>query len=113
MTFVKEWNQKAFIAKVSGQVLSGMDKACQFAAGQAKSRVRKRTGLLEGEIDYEVRPERGDVVGYVGVRAESGRSKAFYGYIIEVGGKGHPAHPFLRPAVFENGAEITRLITEG
>ena len=107
--FIREWNEKALLVKVSGQVLRGMDRACQFAAAQAEAKAPRGTGQLAGEIDYEVQPERGSVVGYVGVR----KGKAFYGYFQELGTSRMPAHPFLRPAVYENAGQIVKLIAGG
>ncbi len=132
---ITEWHAKEFIAKTHGQVINGMDRACQFAAGQARSKCSSKR--VAAAIDYEVRPEGNDVVGYVGVSKRSGA--AFIGYFLEVGTSGHAivakrakvltdggevfgrkvrhpgtrARPFLRPAVFENGDQIVKLIAEG
>ncbi len=114
--FIKEWNAKELLAEVSGRMLSGMDNACQFAAEQARGKAPRATGTLAEEIDYEVVPERNKVVGYVGVKAggiAANQGKAYYGYFQELGTSKLPARPFLRPAVFENGEQIVKLISEG
>jgi HK97 gp10 family phage protein len=106
---VVSWNQAALVAKVSGRVLSGMDRACAFAAGQAKSKAPRATGNLASEIAYEVVPTRNTITGWVGVK----KGDAFYGYFQELGTRRSPAHPFLRPAVFGNAAQIVKLIAGG
>jgi len=109
VSYVKDWDSKALIASVSGRLINGMDKACSFAAEQARAKAPKKTGLLKSEIDYEVRPEGNSIVGYIGVK----KDKAFYGLWRELGTSKMPAHPFLRPAVFENADQIVKLLTEG
>lgn len=104
-----EWDDKKLLAEISGRVASGMDRACAFAADLAQARAPVRTGKLFASIAYEV-SARGNVVeGRVGTL----RKQAFYAYFVEMGTKSTPAQPFLRPAVFENGEEIVRLISEG
>ena len=110
---ITQWNQRAVIAEVSGRVINGMDKACSFAAEIARGKAPHRTGFLASQIDYEVQPEGMTIVGRVGVRGVGNRGDAFYGYFAELGTKNMAAHPFLRPAVFENGDEIVKLISEG
>ena len=116
MTYVKEWNAAKVKAEISGRLLNGMDRACAFAAEQARAGAPKETGFGASEIDYEVRPERDAVVGYVGVKAgglAANQGKAFYMYFQELGTVRHAARPFLRPAVFENADRIIKFLTEG
>ncbi len=114
---VTEWNDKQLLAEVSGRLLRGMDRAASFTAEEARRRAPVgATGRLRREIDYEVRPDRNDVVGYVGVKAgglAANQGPAFYGYFLELGTSKMAARPFLRPAVFENADQIIRFLTEG
>ena len=113
---IKEWNAEKIKAKISGRVLDGMDAACSYGADQASGRAPRRTPLLALEIGYNVKPERNKVVGRVGVKGgtvSKSQGKAFYGLFIEMGTRKMPARPFLRPAIFENGAQIVRLIAGG
>ena len=110
-SYVKEWNSKELLAKTSGHILRGMDDACQFAVQQAQAKAPKRTGKLSGDITHEIKTEKNDVVGYVGVKG--GKGAAFYGYFIEVGTRKMAARPFLRPAIFNNAAEIVKRLIGG
>jgi HK97 gp10 family phage protein len=116
---ITEWNQQKVMAEVSGQVINGMDRACAFAAEQARPRAPRRKGTLAGLITHEVVPVGNTVEGRVGVSKgkyagdRSNQGEAFYGRFHELGTVKMPARPFLRPAVYENADEITRLIAEG
>lgn len=112
MTYVKDWKAKELLAEVSGRIVRGMDKACDFAAEQARAKAaRGATKRLSEGIDYEVEARGKTVTGYVGVKG--GKGSPYYGYFVELGTKKMAAQPFLRPAVFENGAKIVKLIAEG
>ena len=115
------WNQQQAIGIISGKVLSGMDKACQFVQGKAKAAAPKRTGRGASHIEYSVKVWGNTVEGKVGFEP---RSSGFYLWILEVGASNRhtkkgayrgsvAARPFLRPAVFNNGAQIVRLIAGG
>ena len=107
---ITEWKQKEFIAKVSGQIVAGMDAACKFAVGQAQARAPVRTGLTKRDISYQVMVDGNDVIGAVGVFKTS---KAWYARYPEFGTSRMPARPFLRPAIWENRAKILKLVTGG
>lgn len=105
---IVEWRQRQVMAEVSGRVADNMYRACEFAAGEARSRAPRRTGLLAEEIDVavEVTARDQEITGWVGVKR-----KAFYAYFQEVGTSRHPAHPFLRPAVFGNARRIVQIVS--
>lgn len=119
MSPVTEWNQQQILAEMSGKVLNGMDQACSFAADQARGKAPRLTGKTAELVDYEVVPVGNDIEGRVGVSkgadsgARSNQGQAFYWKFHELGSKHQPARPFIRPAITENAAEITRLIAEG
>ena len=89
-----------------------MENACQFAEGQARAKAPRRTGWLAGHVAHLVTAHGLEVIGYVYVR-EKGKGGVFYAYFQEMGTHRMAAHPFLRPAVFGNAAEIVRLIASG
>lgn len=106
---IREWNPDKVRAMVSGKLVDNMDRACDFAAGQARNRVPKRTGITHDDIAYEVSAHGNTIEGRVGVK----RGKSFYAFFVEMGTRKMAAHPFLRPAVFGNAAEIVRIIRGG
>lgn len=108
--YITEWKQKELIAKVSGQIVAGMDAACKFAVGQAKAKAPVRTGFTKRDISYKVFVDGNDVIGAVGVFKGS---KAWYARFPEFGTSRMAARPFLRPAIWENKAKIMKLIAGG
>jgi HK97 gp10 family phage protein len=103
------WRQKELIARVSGELVQNMDRACQFAAEVARATAPVRTGILRSEIAYVVSARGQMVEGVVGVK----RGRAFYAWFVERGTSKMAAQPFLRPAVFGNAARIVRIIAGG
>lgn len=68
-----------------------------------------RTQLVARLLTYEVEVLAKEVVINVGVRATS--KESHHGFYIELGSKTAPAHPFLRPAIFQNAAKIVALLS--
>jgi HK97 gp10 family phage protein len=87
------------------QARAGMKRAADYVAKEAIRRAPRRSGNLVENINPKVSVKGGNAVGYVVI----GRD-AFYGWLRELGTSRLAAHPFMRPAVYENGAEITRLM---
>ena len=108
MTVITEWRQKEVIAELSGKLLAGTDDACAFAAEQARGLAPERTGKLRQSIAHTVSVEGNTITGKMGVR--KGKGFAYWGRFHEFGTSKMPAHPFLRPAVFNHAAEILRRI---
>jgi len=50
------------------------------------------------------------VVAKIGVRSVSGKGGDHHGFYIELGSATAPAHPWLRPALFDNQAEIMQIL---
>jgi len=107
---LKEWNTKGVLAMVSGNLVSNMDRACDFCMEQARGRAKRRTGKMAKAISKEVRVIGAEDVieGRIGI--PTGKGAPFYAYFIEVGTSKMAAAPFLRPAVFGNGATILRIL---
>lgn len=116
------WNADKFKAKMSAKVIDGMDRVGQFCAERAAADAPVYRGVLRASVTYKVEAHGETIECIVGVRA-----KAFWAWFIELGTSGYergattvsghtvkrriparPAHPFLRPAVFGNAAEIMR-----
>jgi len=110
MSYIKDWKQREFIAKVSGVVADNMYAACSYAAEEARALAPVRSGRMKKNIDMvvEVTAHGNTIEGIVGVRKQ-----AFWAWFQELGTKHHGAHPFLRPAVFGHAREIVRLLCGG
>jgi len=102
-----EWNERQFKARIAGVVANNMQRACEFAADEARARAPRRTGMLIENVDVrvEVRGRQNYIEGLVGVV-----KKVFWAWFIEMGTSKMAARPFLRPAVFDNAARIVRMI---
>lgn len=102
-----EWNQREYLAVISGRVARNMGRACEFAADQARANAPRRTGrLIRGvDIRVNVRAQKQVIEGRVGVIR-----KIFWAWFQEMGTSKMAAHPFLRPAVFGNAERIVRMI---
>jgi len=101
--------QQALLDQVTRKAKANMERAVDYAVGQARGRAPRRTGLLITEIDGEVVLEDGAVVGRVGVKKRK-KGGAFYWRFLELGTRKMAAKPFLRPALFSNLREIARIL---
>ena len=117
------WNADKFKRGISAKAIDGMDRVGQFCAERASDNAPiGPTGALRANITYKVEPHGEHIDAIVGVRR-----KVFSAWFVELGTSGYergattvsrhiarrriparPAHPFLRPAVFGNAAEIMR-----
>jgi len=111
MSPIVEWNQARVLAEVSGRVVMQMEEACEFVEGIARANVPVRTGLTQEDIDHEIEVRGNVVEGRVGVVA--GKEHAWYAHFPELGTATMAAQPFLRPAVFDHGDEIVKIIQGG
>ena len=109
---IGKWNKRKLIGEISGRVIQNMDVACQVVKGYAQANAPVRTGKMKGKVAVETEiVARGEVIeGRVGVRKDD---DVFYARFVEFGTKNMPAHPFLRPAVFNHAKEIVRIIQGG
>jgi len=101
--------KRRVLAAVSGRVVANMERACVFAAGEARNRapVSQRAGVrhMREDITHQVTARGLIVEGVVGVRARS-----YWAWFVERGTSKMAAHPFLRPAVFGNAQRILAIL---
>lgn len=102
---IAEWNAAKIKHKMLVKSAEGMGRVCQFVAEKARANAPVLTGKMREEITYKLEVQENVVEGIVGVGKE-----AFYARFLEMGTSKMAARPFLRPAVFENEAEIMRLL---
>ena len=118
-----KWNAREYKRQLLADLVSNGEIVGKFVEEDARKRIlrvqdpdwgkghRKYVSML---LTNEVEQKRNEVVIRVGLppgkKTKSGETSRHLGYYIEVGSKTAPAHPYLRPAVFENGDKIVKLL---
>lgn len=119
-----KWNAQEFKKDLVARVVSNAEIAGKFVEVEARRRIlavqdpdwgtghRKYVWSL---ITHTVEQEPNAVVIRVGLppgrKKKDGSTTRHLGFYIELGSRTAPAHPFLRPAVFQNGARIVALLS--
>ena len=113
------WKADEFKKKLSGDLAANAEIVGKFCEEDARRRLlaindpkwgaKYRSQIVARLLTYEVETKSKEVIIRVGVRATS--SGRFHGFFIEFGSRTAPAHPFLRPAVFQNAARIVALLS--
>ena len=115
----RDWNPQGVKASVAEQVAKDMEVACKLVETQARANLMDistpasgrgyRQKVLAPRVKYEIEMGKDFVEGRVGILR--GRHNEYHGaYYIEIGTRRYPAHPWLRPAVFNNAREIMLII---
>ena len=103
----KDWEagKKKLRARIAGQLVGNMEAVGVFVEREAQSNAPVWRGILKGDITHTV-GAHGDVIeGIVGVK-----KRTFWAIFVERGTKKLAAQPFLRPAVFDNGKTILKML---
>lgn len=91
-------------AELEAKLTAAVQAGAEVVEQAAKDRVPVNTGRLRDAIHVEhTGPGEATVV--------AGDTEAFYGHIVEHGGRYMPAHPFLIPAAEESRAEVVAAVT--
>ena len=115
---VTKWHPERVREAVLAELQANGEIVGKFVEEEARRRLYAITDPTWGEkyrrlivgrlLTNVVEREAKSVVITVGVRGgEKGR---YYGFYIETGTRKQPAHPFLRPAVFDNARQIVALL---
>jgi hypothetical protein len=115
----KDWNPQRVKAAIAKNAAQNLEIACKFVETQARANLVSiadpksgrgyRQKVLAPRIAFEIVMGRDFVEGRVGI--SRGTRQEYHGaYYIEVGTRKIPAHPWLRPAVFNNAREIVQLL---
>ena len=118
----KDWNVKRVKKAVAKETAQNMAIACKFVEGEARENLMQiqtprsgrayRQKVLAPRIMYEIEVGDDFVEGRVGIAR--GKRQEYHGaFYIEIGTKKIPAHPWLRPAMFNNARDIVRLLGGG
>lgn len=112
-----KWRPQEFKNEVARNLLANAELVGKFVETEARRRLLAITDPDWGEvyrgyvarlIGNEVETDSKGVTIRVGVRP--GKSGSHHGLYIELGSKTAAAHPFLRPAVYENAGKIISLL---
>ncbi len=119
-----KWNDKEFKKRLLANLVSNAEIVGKFVESDAKKRILSYQEPDWGEghrkyvsksITHVVEQEERAVVIKVGLphgkRRKDGTPTRHLGFYIEFGSRTAPAHPYLRPAVFENGRQIVKLLS--
>ncbi|MGF7429586.1 HK97 gp10 family phage protein [Thermoanaerobacterium thermosaccharolyticum] len=95
------------LEEASSEILEkAASSAAEVVKDAASKKAPRRTGKLARSMVYKTKEK-----SKTGVEIVIGPDKdAFYGLFHEYGTSKMPAHPFLRPALDENGEKIKRTI---
>jgi hypothetical protein len=114
-----KWTPREFKRELVAQLAANGQAVGEFVRRDARARLAgipepewgaAYRRMVAGLVSYEITSSLREVVVEVGVR---GGYIRWHGYYIEVGTSRQPAHPWLRPAVFNNLPAIRRLFVGG
>ena len=118
MTIIRKWRPQAVRQAVLAELEQNAEIVGKFVETEARKRLyaieepewgEKYRRLIVGRLlTYVVKREAKAVVITVGVAG--GEKGKYYGFWIETGTRRQPAHPYLRPAVYNNAREIVKLL---
>lgn len=117
--FFSSWTPEKVNQAALDQIEANAGDAGSYVEAEARRRLQAirepewgagyRRNVVASLLMHKVQRTGDEVVITVGV-ATSEKSR-HHGLYIELGSSTAPAQPFLRPAVFENGAKIVGLLT--
>lgn len=112
-----EWHPERLKQKIRADLAANGELVGKFLEGEARSRLVGITdpdwgaayrGYVASLISSDSASDGNGVLIRVGVGR--GRSGSHHGLYIEFGSRTAAAHPFLRPAVFDNASRIVALL---
>lgn len=117
--YTLNWKPDDFKRKLIADLAENAEIVGKFVETDARHRLQAisdpswgeayRSQVVSRLLTFEVEKSSREVTINVGVRtSKSGR---YHGFYIEMGSKTSSAHPFIRPAVFQNAAKIRALLS--
>ena len=119
---ITKWKPEAVRAAALAELQANAEIVGKFVETEARRRldaitqpdnkraINYRKFLSKYILTYTVEKTAKAIVIRVGLRSHYGKTKGHRGFFIETGSTTAPAHPYLRPAVFDNGSEIVALL---
>lgn len=116
----KKWQPEKVRAFVVDELVENGEIAGKFVETEARARLhaikdpdwgeKYRTMIVGRKLTYAVIKEPKAVIIRVGVRMGKDEKGRWYGFYIATGTRRRAAHPYLRPAVFQNRRKIVALL---
>ena len=123
--YITEWKPERLKDAVRAQLMDRGQTVGKFVEGEARRRldaiskpdnkraVAWRAFLSRYVLTNTVTSEEDAVVIRVGMKVGPRKGGDTRGFYVETGSSTAPAHPYLRPAVFQNMRDIVKLLTGG
>jgi hypothetical protein len=120
MTITK-WNPEDVKEMALSMVVKNAEAVGKFCEDDARQRLDKiqtpdtkrdknyREFLSKYILTHTVEDEKNEVIIRIGMKIGK-QGQDHHGFYIETGSHTAPAHPYLRPAVFDNAKEILNLL---
>lgn len=120
MSPIEKWDSAAVVSFAGKILAERIETACKFVEVEARNNLNAitepewgrayRTQIVGRLLTSGVIIRGKTIDGYVGVRTRSGKGGDRHGYYIELGSRTAPAHPWLRPALFNNLPHVRQMI---
>jgi len=117
---IRNWKPEKIITAVANQVAANGDAVGSYVERDARRRLlairdpewgeKYRRFVVGRLLTHEIERKRREVVIAIGVKATA--ESRHHGFYIETGSSTAPAHPWLRPAVFNNARTIVGLLSQ-
>ena len=123
MSEIVEWHTKEVVAHFAAELATRLETAAKVVEVDARNNLAAisdpewghayRNEIVGRLLTSFVQHTDKEVLAYIGVRAVSGKGGDSHGFYIETGSTTAPAQPWLRPALFDNEANIMKLLEGG
>lgn len=117
---IRNWKPEKIIQAVADQVAGNAEAVGEYVERDARRRLfaikdpdwgeKYRRFVVGRLLTHEIERKRREVIIAVGVKATP--ESRYHGFYIETGSSTAPAHPWLRPAVWNNARTIVGLLAQ-
>lgn len=98
---------KSRLPKIAAELAAAADMAAHRSANRAAVKAKERVPVATGKLHDAIHVEREGLAAYMVV---AGDREAFYGHIIEHGGRFVPPRPFIVPAAEDTRDEAVAIL---
>ena len=119
----EKWDPEAVQEMVSKSLRKNAPMVGKFVEDDARRRIDMikepsdkpnrayRRYLSRWVLTHSIEEDTTGITIYIGMKIGR-RGQTHHGFYIETGSHTAPAHPFLRPALFQNSRQITTMLSE-